>query len=772
MPQINQWVKCRYTQLLTATLLVTSVSLTGCATTKIGKRSTARAIMDQRVSVLSGSRLSLDTKSRLVQAGLDEEKCLTNMPACVVTLKQADLNTDKGIYGAISELFYLSAQQRKQAKTCINPPKNFATDYAKNLVGKTDITPLKPNEISCDTAFQDDMLQSIRFAYIYLMYDILNPAMVNKYPPDLYYLPKERDTQIQDLYYAAIDALGDRLYHQKLAANYQITRNNLHINVNGQPFNDQSTPIKLISSYQINMSKFNTISRRDGFGINYVALLNNRVTTGAIIDLLQQYANSTPVEERIHQTGHLPLTALLVPKGNTLEELLNTTDFSLDIYDPYQYKSVPLLNKDVALSANFSAAYGLWSQDNRLSNISYLSLFASPYQQTQPHLFMLEPYNPNKRVIIMMHGLASSPETWIGLTNDIFNDPKLRENFQVWQIFYPTNIPMLENRYQIYHLIETAFKEVDPKQQDIASQHSVLIGHSMGGVIGRLLVSNDDLTPKVESMVANYSQLNSFSSSDAQFVRIARNKELKDRFKLKALPQVDRAIFISSPFRGTDYADRWFTRSLRRIISLPAGFIRTVYGNLNALFTDGVVASNPVAQLFLENGASQLSNRSYFNQLTADVKIVPNIAVNNIVATDDRDLSDALNKLTSAALTTSTVADATASIKSPQNSTATASDKADTAPKLYNATNLIEAKQTLDEKKQILEAVKYGATDRISDGIVPYNSSHLEGVESEKILTGRHNVQTSPQAILELRRILHQQLNRYGITQAPPDRQP
>ncbi|MBR7559653.1 hypothetical protein KC218_24185, partial [Mycobacterium tuberculosis] len=88
---------------------------------------------------------------------------------------------------------------------------------------------------------------------------------------------------------------------------------------------------------------------------------------------------------------------------------------------------------------------------------------------------------------------------------------------------------------------------------------------------------------------------------------------LSDRFKLQALPQVDRAIFISSPFRGTDYADRWFTRSLRRIISLPAGFIRTVYGNLNSLFTEGVVSSNPLAQLFLENGASQLSSHSYFN---------------------------------------------------------------------------------------------------------------------------------------------------------------
>lgn len=772
MLPISHTALFRQTQLFTATILVTSLSLTGCATTKIGKRDTAKAIMDQRVSVLSGSRVSLDTKSRLVQAGLDEEKCLANMPACVVTLKQADLNADKGIYGAISELFYLSAQQRKQSNTCINPPKDFATNYAKNLVGKTDVAPLKPKEISCDTAFQDDMLQSIRFAYIYLMYDILNPTVANQYPPDLYYLPKERDTQIQDLYYAAIDALGERLYHQKLATNYQITRNNLRINVNGQPFNDKLESIKLISSYQIDMSKFNTISRRDGFGINYVALLNDRVTTAVIVDQLHRHANNTPLAERIHKTGHLPMTAVLVPTGNTIDELLNTTDFSLNIYDPYQFKSVSLLNKDLALSANFSAAYGLWSQDNRLSNISYLSLFASPYQQTQPHLFMLEPYNPNKRVIIMMHGLASSPETWIGLTNDIFNDPKLRENFQVWQIFYPTNIPMLENRYQIYDLIESAFKAVDPKQQDEASRHAVLIGHSMGGVIGRLLVSNDDLTPKVESLVANYSQANNFSYNYSQLLRIAKNKELKDRFKLTALPQVDRAIFISSPFRGTDYAERWFTRSLRRIISLPAGFMRTVYGNLNALFTDGVVASNPVAQLFLENGASQLSNRSYFNQLTADVKIAPQVVVNNLVATDDRDLLEALDKLTSATTTTSIVTEAAAPIKSPDDSTTTSIEKIATAPKLYNASNLTEARQALDEKKQILESVKYGATDRVSDGIVPYNSSHLEGVESEKILTGRHNVHTSPQAILELRRILHQQLNRYGITQAPPDRQP
>ena len=77
-------------------MIIMVIILSGCTTTKIGKRSTTQAILNQRVNILS-SRLSMDTKSRLVQAGLDEEKCLSDMPACVITLRQADLNVDKGL---------------------------------------------------------------------------------------------------------------------------------------------------------------------------------------------------------------------------------------------------------------------------------------------------------------------------------------------------------------------------------------------------------------------------------------------------------------------------------------------------------------------------------------------------------------------------------------------------------------------------------------------------------------------------------------------------
>ena len=46
-----------------------------------------------------------------------------------------------------------------------------------------------------------------------------------------------------------------------------------------------------------------------------------------------------------------------------------------------------------------------------------------------------------------------------------------------------------------------------------------------------------------------------------------------------------------------------------------------------------------------------------------------------------------------------------------------------------------------------------------SDGVVPYNSSHLDGAQSEKVIRSWHSVQETPEAIVEVRRILHEHLH-------------
>ena len=51
-----------------------------------------------------------------------------------------------------------------------------------------------------------------------------------------------------------------------------------------------------------------------------------------------------------------------------------------------------------------------------------------------------------------------------------------------------------------------------------------------------------------------------------------------------------------------------------------------------------------------------------------------------------------------------------------------------------------------------------GPLEESSDGIVPYWRSHLEGAASEKVIVSGHSVQETPEAIIELRKILRNQL--------------
>jgi hypothetical protein len=60
----------------------------------------------------------------------------------------------------------------------------------------------------------------------------------------------------------------------------------------------------------------------------------------------------------------------------------------------------------------------------------------------------------------------------------------------------------------------------------------------------------------------------------------------------------------------------------------------------------------------------------------------------------------------------------------------------------------------------IIGAERPGPVESSTDSVVPYRSSHIEieGLESELLVRSDHGVQKSPEAILEVRRILHKHL--------------
>ena len=68
----------------------------------------------------------------------------------------------------------------------------------------------------------------------------------------------------------------------------------------------------------------------------------------------------------------------------------------------------------------------------------------------------------------------------------------------------------------------------------------------------------------------------------------------------------------------------------------------------------------------------------------------------------------------------------------------------------------------------IIGSLRPTGVDKSTDGVVPYSSSHLVGVASEKVVRSDHGVQKNPEAIREVRRILREHVGVAATVPAAP----
>jgi len=798
-------------------LLAAAVLLPACSTVTVDKQASAKTISAQRGNIVTDNALSSDTASALLSAGLNEQACMQQFDLCLTQLSDSMLNTHyRPALAIFAELHYAKARQLSDSKNCRNALARPPLDpyYANAPLSDDDVKAQQKDTDLCLTDYQARLFDAVKYSYTYLFYDSLTHdfegAEQNSNSTRAQNrIPNDNDIQTQDIYNAASNDVITQIYQSTENANKLMgdtTVEYLPITSTKRDNTDEAAianrpPLKgkatdqvkvmkvtvddynldiylpnennylqnahkqtsaladLSSTYELRLSGLNSVSKRPGLGISLVASLDDRYTTtirqllvaslsGRLTNEDKNTDDSEP-SSRIYPTGHLLLTGLIKPDGNSVLDALGSRKLDIHLYNPYQTESVNILNNDYPLAANFSAGYGLWLSENQLDGVGYLNLITRQPDAQLPKLFMLEPYDPDKRVLIMLHGLASSPATWVNLTNDILNDDKLRDNYQVWQIFYPTNLPILENRYQIQQLINSTYQQTDPNGQNRASQNSVIISHSMGAIIARMMLSDENLVDDLDKL----NDKDILSSNEKQQIRNALKTsfgedELKERFELQALPQVDTAVFLSAPFRGTDYADRWFTRALRRIVYLPVGLVKTFTDNLATIATQGDLAQNPLGALYLQNGASQLSDKSSFIELTKDITMNERITYHSIIANNDADITKGLAQTqpNGAKIDLSQAVE-----DNSGNETASVDVSNNTETSQLPPEPLVAAVTVNDDISQAL-------TERLSDGIVPYNSAHLDGAASETIINGGHSIQTNPQTILTLRRILHKQL--------------
>ncbi|MBQ2850581.1 MAG: hypothetical protein IJE77_08870, partial [Thermoguttaceae bacterium] len=242
-------------------------------------------------------------------------------------------------------------------------------------------------------------------------------------------------------------------------------------------------------------------------------------------------------------------------------------------------------------------------------------------ERTLQGLYMLQPYDPAKIPVVMTHGLGSSPITWLEMYNSLRNVPEICDNYQFWFYFYPTGQPFWISAAQLRSDLRDLRETLDPDGDAPALDQTVLVGHSMGGLISRMQVaeSGDRIWRRVSSVPLD--DLDFDAETKANF---------RAWFFFEPNPSVRRVITIATPFRGSDYANGFTQWLADRAISIPKT-VASAAGSLAALLeTDASQIDDPT---LLETATSvdSLSPKSPIFAALDECPIPENVALNNVV---------------------------------------------------------------------------------------------------------------------------------------------
>jgi pimeloyl-ACP methyl ester carboxylesterase len=371
----------------------------------------------------------------------------------------------------------------------------------------------------------------------------------------------------------------------------------------------------------------------------------------------------------------------------------------LELYDPLSTTDIAVDRVRVPLESDVTTPLAYFLSSPELNEIATTGLLnPESLQKLVPGqkkaikgLWMVQPYEPGKIPVVFVHGLWSSPMTWMEMFNDLRSSPEIRNNYQFWFYLYPTGQPFWISAAQMRDDLAKVRQVVDPLRHEPALDQMVLIGHSMGGLVSRLqtLESGQDFWHIV---------------SDKPFGEVKAEPEIRQGLE-KVLffhpnPSVRCVVAIGTPCRGSHFSNDATQWLLGRLISLPTMIAQSqekLYRDNKDLFRDDKI----------------LKIRTSIDSLSPSSPVFP------------------------------------------------AMIEARRAPwvKYYGIVGLVP------------EQGIFGKLAAGSDGVVPYDSAHMDDVESElKVPADHSTVHSHPRAVLEVRRILKDHLDemRGVIAYTPP----
>jgi len=450
---------------------------------------------------------------------------------------------------------------------------------------------------------------------------------------------------------------------------------------------DEFERFEFASDYDVN--GLNNHYRTYGLGVPLIAVRKTNTKTNAI--------------DRFYPPGlAVGLTAFLrvTHEQQTDADGKQAQVCLLELYDPTVGTDIRVDRRLVPLETDLSTplAYFLNQPMFRGSLLATQGLIYPERARAIKGLYMLEPYQANKIPVILTHGLWSSPVTWTQMFNDLRGRPELHQRYQFWFYMYPTGEPFWISAGRMRKDLQEAYQLLDPSGQQRMLHQTVIIGHSMGGLIAKLqtLDSGDDFWDLVSNRRPE--ELN-MSAEEL--------KQLRASMFFEANRSIRRVITIASPHRGSNMANstaRWLGKN---VIQLPERLARRGY----RLRMENPGQILPTSPTHIGTSIDSLATDSSFFPVMLEAERSPQVRYHNIVG--------------------------------------------------EMPSNWLFAKLSVR-----------------GDGVVPYESAHLDDVASEISVAADHTgAHQHSRAVLEVRRVLLEHLKEIGaahghIADTPPQKEP
>ena len=239
----------------------------------------------------------------------------------------------------------------------------------------------------------------------------------------------------------------------------------------------------------------------------------------------------------------------------------------LEFYTPDFARTLKVAGVDVPIEYETTSALAMTLEGSPVWDFEIAGFRSGDYTPAGANLreglFALHPHKAGRIPVVLVHGTASSPARWAELVNELENEPRFWENYEIWLFMYNTGNPIAYSGMLLRDALSQFVKALDPDGTETGLKRMVVIGHSQGGLLTKMTV------------IDSGRHLSPFSVPPEDLAIDVETRELLTHALLiKPLPFVRRVVFIATPHRGSYQALGILGRIGSWLVTMPGRFTK------------------------------------------------------------------------------------------------------------------------------------------------------------------------------------------------------